>query len=165
MFENAGGDVCGHLELEHHHLALFIDVVDLVVAQGIAVNVGVRDLFAPLVTVHDPQFLEHVAALLEVLNTRQFEPPFQHVLAGDANLKAAGAQPLVHRAHVKQDDIGIDATAEPGRVPQALIALIGPVDADEDSKAVLARLDLGGRHPRSPIPINHIRLPTVASIA
>ena len=77
-------------------------------------------------------------ALLEILDAGQLEPPIEHVLARHAELQATGAQTLIGRAHVSQDDVAFVGLPDLGREAQAHVRLFRAVDADQNAKALAA---------------------------
>jgi hypothetical protein len=127
-----------HLQLEHDLLARPVGVLDRVVAQRIAGAVDVDRPLGPVVA-HDPKLGQLLAPLLEILDAGQVEPPVQQVLAEHPGLQAAGAQVLIERPDIEQDDVGVDPAAEPGGVVQAAVGLLRAVDAAQDAKPLVSR--------------------------
>ena len=85
---------------------------------------------------------QDVAAFLQVLDSREFHAPIEHILAGDPNLQAACAQPLIMGTHIKQDDVAVVAPSQFGRESEAVVGLVCTVDADQDAEPVAPLLVL-----------------------
>ena len=123
LIEDAGRHVGRRLELQDDRLAVLVGVLDLVVAQRVAGDVGMDDALLPAVAeiVIVPELVE---PLLEVFHARELEPPIEHVLADQANLEAFGPHGLVEWAHVEQNDVGIRCLAEPRGIAQSAIRFV-----------------------------------------